>query len=133
MSPHGDRSEPTAISLTPTTDAPKQPWIAPQIFSIEHKDKIHTADGFNIYNYNGGAWAVSLTITTVYNINNVSCANDTFCVAIDLNNNAFVYSISSWAAPEPTASVNNNNGISCPTATFCMAVDSGGYAQEYAP
>lgn len=58
----------------------------------------------------------------------VSCANATFCVAVDQLGNAFTYDGSSWSAP--TALVPGWTatmvGVSCPTSTFCVAIDAGG-------
>ena len=61
MSLNGDKSDSTAPTITPTTGAPKHPWLPPQIFSIEHKDKIHSGSTAILFeNTHGSCGAASL-------------------------------------------------------------------------
>ncbi|MGD0748329.1 MAG: RHS repeat-associated core domain-containing protein [Acidimicrobiales bacterium] len=68
-------------------------------------------------------------------VQSVSCASSTACVAVDDNDNAMVLSDTTWAAPSPipseTGTGNEPSAVSCPSATFCMAVDSGGGATDW--
>ncbi len=63
----------------------------------------------------------------------VSCATQTFCVAVDHAGNAFTYNGSTWSTatlldPGVTAYL---VAVSCPTTTFCVALDAGGHEYTF--
>ena len=63
----------------------------------------------------------------------VSCATQTFCVAVDQAGNAFTYNGSKWSTatlldPGVTADL---VAVSCPSATFCVALDAGGHEYTF--
>ena len=79
--------------------------------------------------YYGDVWTDPTKIDTPaaggITLNQVSCANRTFCVAADESGLAFVYTGVSWSS-ESLAYVNPHEGgtlwaVSCPTQTFCVS------------
>ncbi|HSZ45722.1 MAG TPA: hypothetical protein VK823_10325 [Streptosporangiaceae bacterium] len=63
----------------------------------------------------------------------VSCATQSFCVAVDQLGNAFTYIDGVWSkatALDPGVAA-SMAGVSCPTTTFCVAIDAGGNEYTY--
>jgi hypothetical protein len=64
-------------------------------------------------------------------LSSVSCPTRTFCVAVDLDGDAFAYNGKAWSSGaniDPLNQTSNPDGlgsVSCTTTTFCAAVDSG--------
>ncbi len=74
---------------------------------------------------------VALLSKSTGNLTHVTCATDTFCVAIDDNGNATTYDGTSWTSPTPIDTRIRLSDVSCPTTAFCMAVDDSGYAVAF--
>ncbi len=73
-----------------------------------------------------GSWSQPTDIDGGNHLTAVSCAAQTFCVAVDTSGNALTYNGSSWSSAS-----DGDGGItslSCPSASLCLAVDSAGYA-----
>ena len=64
-------------------------------------------------------------------LESVSCASVSFCVAVDTRGNAFTYSGSSWSAAEDIDGQVGLDSVSCPLASFCVAVDGAGSVLTY--
>lgn len=81
-----------------------------------------------------GVWSDPLSIAGTQ-LNSVSCASMTMCVAVGSDGDAYVYNgTTTWA----TSPIDNSNGasqsltgVSCPATTFCVAVDNVGNAFHY--
>lgn len=86
--------------------------------------KAVTGEG-DILTWNGTAWS---TDTTVFSsLYTVSCASNTFCVAVgsSLLTNIYMWNGNAWSdATSPSDAL--LWGVSCPTANFCKAVGDGG-------
>ncbi|OYV54122.1 MAG: hypothetical protein B7X00_01695, partial [Legionella sp. 21-45-4] len=70
-------------------------------------------------------WDLGTQIESTHTLSAVSCADSSFCVAVDSAGNALRFNGAVWGD-----AVNINNGhslqsISCPSSTFCMAVGRG--------
>jgi hypothetical protein len=63
----------------------------------------------------------------------VSCASASFCVAVDNNGSAVTWNGTTWSSPQTVDSNSGTtsqgtimNAVSCPSASFCVAVDGNG-------
>jgi hypothetical protein len=86
--------------------------------------------------WNGQDWSQPADVDTSGQLDTVSCADTSFCVAADSVGNVLAWNGSTWSPPQaidPTTSSSTvgSNGItsvSCVSFVFCVAVDSGGRA-----
>jgi hypothetical protein len=61
----------------------------------------------------------------------VSCADSSFCAAVDVHGRALLYEAGGWTAPVDIDGTTPINSVSCPDDRFCMAVDQSGDALTY--
>jgi hypothetical protein len=73
---------------------------------------------------NGGSTWSAMTSGTTLQLNEISCASATFCVAVGASKEIDVYNGTSWTSS--LVGANNWDGVSCPSVTTCFAVDSKG-------
>jgi hypothetical protein len=91
--------------------------------------------------FNGTTWSPAAAVVEngVENgdVDLLSCASPTFCVALDTSDNAFTYDGSSWSGPtklentQPSPLGPDLYSVSCASPTFCAAVDTNGNAFIY--
>jgi hypothetical protein len=83
--------------------------------------------------WNGRSWDTSTQIDAPPAYVQVSCANPTFCAAVDQNEDALTFDGTSWSQPDPIdAGVQQPlSTVSCPQSTFCTAMDGFGQAFTY--
>ncbi len=81
-----------------------------------------------------GTWSKGHLIDTrsTCDLTGVSCASNTFCMAVDRRGRAFEYSNGEWRAPEPIAVSQPLVTISCLNSVFCTAMDGSGSTYTYA-
>jgi hypothetical protein len=87
-----------------------------------------------VITFNGRAWSKPSAIDPGGYLQAVSCATDSFCVAIDHKGNAFTFDGITWSAPvnaDPDGLSMGEGGISwpvvsCPASDFCAVVDGNG-------
>ena len=87
----------------------------------------------SVVSYDGSAWSRPLAIESDTGLDGVSCASQSFCIAIDGEGNAFTYNGGSWSAPDLIDPPVNAQleAVSCATSLFCVAVDEAGHALTY--
>jgi hypothetical protein len=68
---------------------------------------------------------------TSFDLDAVSCASVSFCVAVDNEGRALTYNGSTWSTATRIESPEILESVSCPSATFCVAVDEAGNALTY--
>ena len=76
------------------------------------------------------SWSAPVLVDSSGNLNAVSCATTSFCVAVDAGGYSFTYNGTSWQ-PKVLVSPNSLTGVSCASPSFCMAVDTAGNAWAY--
>ena len=89
--------------------------------------------------WDGRSWTQPQDVDTSGQLDAVSCATASFCVAGDSVGNILAWNGTSWSVPQPvdpggaTQSVGSNalSSVSCVNPTFCIAVDSGGKALSF--
>jgi hypothetical protein len=88
--------------------------------------------------WNGQLWSQPDDVDTSGQLDAVSCAGPSFCVAADTSGNILAWNGSSWSVPQPvdpatSGAVGGNEltSVSCVGSTFCVAVDSGGRALTF--
>jgi hypothetical protein len=81
--------------------------------------------------FDGSAWAAPATISTVDQINSVSCPSDSFCMAVSAVGLAYTYGAAGWSASADAAAPLPLVQVSCASATFCVAVTGTGGAYFY--
>jgi hypothetical protein len=88
------------------------------------------------------SWSAPIKVDRPHGqLNSLSCASPSFCVAVDLGGNALTFNGRSWSKPvriDPEVSFGpiGSSGpaglsVSCPVRTFCVAVDEHGRALTY--
>ncbi len=73
--------------------------------------------------WNGTSWSPGQYLKTRYDLEDVSCPDDSFCVAIDEVGSAVTWNGSSWGTPITIDSDYETQAISCASTTFCMVID----------
>ncbi len=73
-----------------------------------------------------GIWSAATNVASTGQ--GISCANATFCVAIDHSGDASIYNGTSWSGPTLVDHTSFLYSVSCPVPSFCMAVDDAGDA-----
>lgn len=90
----------------------------------------------NVMTWNGLSWGAPQKVdsgpavpggdpTFPDSIQRVSCASESFCVAVDASGRAITWNGLGWQEPV-TISPYLTGGVSCPTASFCVASDRNG-------
>jgi hypothetical protein len=78
------------------------------------------------FTYDDGSWDGGADIDPDGSeVEAVSCASDTFCVAVDQFGKALIDNSGTWQ-PTPVDGQRYMSSVSCPTTTFCLATDSSG-------
>ena len=88
--------------------------------------------------WNGRSWSQPQDVDTAGQLDAVSCASTSFCVAADTVGNILAWNGSSWSVPQPVDPSNGTGGVgsneltsvSCAGTTFCAAVDSSGQGPD---
>ncbi len=65
---------------------------------------------------------------TTGGLSGLSCPSATFCVALDLNGNAFTFDGTRWSRPRHIDPTGFPAAVDCLSDTFCLAVDRAGRA-----
>jgi hypothetical protein len=82
--------------------------------------------------YNGTGWNTPQLLDYQFIVpNSVSCADPSFCVAVDNSGDYFLYDGTSWASSVNIDGTTSLNSVSCPSSSFCVAVDATGNALTY--
>ncbi|HZL55115.1 MAG TPA: hypothetical protein VFC22_05745 [Solirubrobacteraceae bacterium] len=86
--------------------------------------------------FNGSRWSTPTLIAGKLGgagdeLERVSCASVSFCVAVGGNGAASIYDGRDWHDTRFADERNNTAGVSCPTASRCVIVDSNGNAYAY--
>jgi hypothetical protein len=77
-----------------------------------------------------GSWSAPSNIDVGEDgLASVSCPSASFCVAVDVEGNAFTYNGSSWS--QSLSGGGPITSVSCASASFCVAVDQSGNALTY--
>lgn len=66
-------------------------------------------------------WTAPIKIDSVA-LESISCASESFCVAVDGMGNAVVYKGGAWSKPESIAGTHWLRAVSCPSVSFCMVL-----------
>ncbi|MHB2023689.1 MAG: hypothetical protein ACYCO3_10215, partial [Mycobacteriales bacterium] len=79
----------------------------------------------------GDSWSAVQSVDGSNEIDSISCASNTFCMAVDSSGQALSFNGSSWSSPVPVTSASGTSGpaltsVSCPTTSMCVAVDAAG-------
>ena len=77
------------------------------------------------------SWSNPLAVDPGSALRSVSCASESFCVAVDGNGEAVLYAGGQWAPPQRIDGDVQLNSVSCTGASWCMAVDQAGDALVY--
>jgi hypothetical protein len=75
--------------------------------------------------WNGTSWSSGQYLNTPYDLQDVSCPDPSFCVAIDEVGTAVTWDGSLWGPPITVASDYQTQAISCASRTFCMVIGGG--------
>ena len=79
--------------------------------------------------YSNGVWSQEeLVDSNLAELALVSCASTTYCVGVDVDNNAIYFDGSAWTSPSSIEDVDPIWSVSCATNNFCVAVDTYGRA-----
>jgi len=70
--------------------------------------------------YDGKKWSAPFDVNE--DLLSVSCASDTYCVAVDSYGGEETYNGKAFSIPETVAPAVPLDSVSCPTTTFCAAV-----------
>jgi hypothetical protein len=81
--------------------------------------------------FSGSSWSAPVTISSVDQIESVSCPSDSFCLAVSATGLAYTYSTSGWSSSVDADAPISLLQVSCADATFCVAVSSTGRAYFY--
>jgi len=85
-------------------------------------------NGGGVYTYDGTSWSAVSAIDAGHAFTGVSCADKSFCAAIDQSGNAAVLANGKWnVTPLGATAV----AIACPADGFCVATDDKGGAVLY--
>src|SRR5665811_295229 len=71
--------------------------------------------------YKDGVWSTPSEINTGDAPRSVSCASESFCVAVG-RHEAVIYSGGSWGSPQRIYTEGNLQSVSCASSSFCVAV-----------
>ena len=84
-----------------------------------------------VFTYKGSSWTGPVHVPGEKQLDAVSCATPSFCMAGDEEGDIAEYKAGSWGTPMLVASGEQITSVSCPLETFCAAADSGKRVYTY--
>ncbi len=81
--------------------------------------------------FNGSAWSAPVTVDAPGVIHSVSCASESFCMAVDGAGQAFTYTASGWGTPTLISTSTFPVQVSCASSALCAVIDSFGQSFLY--
>jgi RHS repeat-associated protein len=84
-----------------------------------------------VVKYSGTSWSAPSDIDGSSQIEAVSCATTSFCLAVDSSGDYLKYNGTSWTSRASYDTFDVPESVSCPSSNFCMTVGSEGRAYSF--
>ena len=128
----GDETQATAGAATTTYGFNQAGEMTSATSASGPTTYLYNGDGLEAASEsNGTAVGPPTSVDASYPLEAVSCANPSFCVAVDNDGNVFTYNGTSWS---PASSIDGDNtldSVSCASSSFCVVVNNAGNALIY--